>query len=106
MGLSQGSEPFFELAPGHVVSRGGLTLHMWATGQSARSGEPGYVPDSDLDEACAETTAAAVELCLSGLWERVDDGYRLLDQDYLEQVMVIQRTCDRREARRHRWRSA
>ena len=46
----------------------------------------------------AETTTAAVELWLSGLWERVDDGYWLLDQDYLEQVMVIQRTCDRREA--------
>jgi hypothetical protein len=106
VGVSRGYEPFFELGDGRLVSRCGLTLHVSATDHSARSGVPGYVPDTYLNEACAETTTAAVELCLTGLWERVDDGYRVLDQEYLEQVIVIQRNCDRREARHRRWRSA
>jgi hypothetical protein len=111
VGLSQQSEPFFEVdcargRRGRMLSRDGLMLHMSAVTDCARTPTPNFVPDVYLDEVCADTTVAAVELCLTGLWERVSDGYLVLDQEFVDQVVGFLEYCDRRAARRHRRRSA
>ena len=50
-------------------------------------GHPGFVPDQYLAGRGSETTITAAELCAAGMWEhveRVDGGYRVLDQDAVD----------------------
>lgn len=90
--MTEDEQCYFDLGGrrGPLVSGEGLRLHIDAIKHSVRRGTPGYVPDSYLNELGAHTTTAAAELCLAGVWERVIDGYRLHDQDFLDQVASIQ----------------
>jgi hypothetical protein len=65
-----------------VMTRAAWDLQVHATAHSASCGHPGFVPDDyleHLDGLSIETTITAAELCTSGMWERVDGGYRVLD---------------------------
>ena len=70
-----------------VMSRAAYDLQVLATAHSASCGHPGFVPDDyleHLDGLSIETTITAAELCTSGMWERVDRGYRVLDWEAVE----------------------
>jgi len=70
-----------------VFTRTAYDLQVQATAHSARCGHPGYVPDDyleHLDGFGIETTITAAELCAIGTWERVGDGYRVLDWEAVE----------------------
>jgi hypothetical protein len=82
------AERFIHIAAEHapgctddiVLTNAAFNLHSYGTVYSVAHGHPGWVCDEYLGNIAAETSAAAVELCLVGLWERVDGGYRILDQ--------------------------
>jgi len=70
-----------------VMSRAAWDLQCRATAHSARCSHPGFVPDDyleHLDGLSIETTITAAELCTSGIWARVDGGYRVLDWEAVE----------------------
>jgi hypothetical protein len=70
-----------------VMSREAYDLHILAISHSTSCDHPGFVPDDyleHLDGLSIETTITAVELCAVGLWERVHDGYRILDWELVE----------------------
>ena len=70
-----------------VMSRAAYDLQVRATAHSASCGHPGFVPDDyleHLDGLGIETTITAAELCTSGMWQRVDGGYRVLDWEAVE----------------------
>jgi hypothetical protein len=78
-----------ETFDGHerVFSRPAYDLLVRATADSAYDGHPGYVPDDyleHLERLGIETTITAAELCAIGMWERVGDGYRVLDWEAVE----------------------
>jgi len=69
------------------MSRAAWDLQVQATAHSASCGHPGFVPDDyleHLDGLRIETTITAAELCTSGMWERIDGGYRVLDWEAVE----------------------
>ena len=67
-----------------VMSRPAYELQVRATGHSASCGHPGFVSDEYLSGLDIETTITAAELCIAGMWERVDGGYRVLDLEAVE----------------------
>ena len=70
-----------------VISRAAYDLQVRATAHSASCGHPGFVPDDyleHLDGLSIETTITADELCTSGMWQRVDGGFRVLDWEAVE----------------------
>jgi hypothetical protein len=69
---------------GPVLSRAGFQLHSHATIHNVQSGSPGFVADDDLNAIAAETSITATELCLVGMWHRVEGGYELLDQSTVD----------------------
>lgn len=66
-----------------VLSRAAMHLHTFGVLSSIESGSPGFVSDRYLNAISAETSITALELCLSGLWERTACGYRVSDADTL-----------------------
>jgi hypothetical protein len=86
-----------------VMSRPAYDLQVQATAHSASCGHPGFVPDDyleHLDGLAVETTITAAELCMIGMWERVDGGYRVLDWEAVEVCLdqVRQREGEDRQA--------
>jgi hypothetical protein len=74
-----------------VLSRAAMHLHTFGVLSSIEAGIPGLVSDEYLDAISADTSLTALELCLAGLWERTDAGYRVSDADTLsvaEQIHV------------------
>jgi hypothetical protein len=70
-----------------IMSRAAWDLQVEATAHSASCGHPGFVPDDYLEHLGGlrvETTITAAELCTSGMWERIDGGYRVLDWEAVE----------------------
>ena len=67
-----------------VLSFAAWDLQHHATAHSAVYGHPGFVPDQYLAERGSETTITAAELCAADMWERVEGGYRVLDQDAVD----------------------
>ncbi len=70
-----------------VISQAAYELQVRATAHSASCGHPGFVPDDyleHLDGLSIETTITAAELCTSGMWQRVDGGYRVLGWEAVE----------------------
>ena len=77
-----------------VVSVAAFQLYSFGIVNSVKDGHPGFVSDEYLNAISAETTITAAELCAAGMWERVDGGYRVLDQEAVEQVAGFQRKMD------------
>jgi hypothetical protein len=85
------------------MTRAAYDLQVLATTHSASCGHPGFVPDDyleHLDGLAIEITITAAELCTIGLWQRVDDGYRVLDWEAVECCLdqVRQRTGNDKQA--------
>ena len=84
--IHMGPEDTFD-SQDRVMSRAAWDLHCRATSHSAFCGHPGFVPDDyleHLDGLSIETTITAAELCTTGMWERIDGGYRVLDWEAVE----------------------
>ena len=60
-----------------VLTRAAMHLHTFGVLTSVESATPGFVSDRYLDSVRTDTTLTALELTLTGLWERADDGYRV-----------------------------
>lgn len=66
-----------------VLSRAAFQLHSFAIMTSVHEGHPGFVSDDYLNAIAAETTVTAAELCVAGFWERVEDGYQVIEREML-----------------------
>ncbi len=76
---------------GPVVSRGALKLHTYAILVSIEVGNAGYICDDYLNAINVETSLAALELTLAGLWAREDSGYRVSEAETLRVAREVQR---------------
>jgi hypothetical protein len=89
-----------------VMSRAAYDLQIRATAHSASCGHPGFVPDDyleHLDGLSIETTITAAELCTSGMWQRVDGGYRVLDWEAVNVCLDQVRQLNGKDARALPW---
>ena len=77
-----------------VVSVAACQLHGFGTIHSVEGGHPGFVSDEYLNAISAETTITAAELCTAGMWERAEGGYKVLDQEMVQQVVGYQHKMD------------
>lgn len=77
-----------------VISRAALQLHAAGVVDAHREGHPGFVSDNYLGAIEAETTATALELCAVGLWERVEGGYLVHDDEAVRVVEETNRRMD------------
>lgn len=70
------------------VSLPALELHVRATACSVRTDCPVYVTDEMLDGIASGqvSTMAALELTLSGLWDRAQGGYVISDLGLVERL--------------------
>jgi hypothetical protein len=80
-----------------IVSVAAFQLHGHGIINSVKGDHPGFVPDEYLNAISAETTITAAELCAAGMWERVDGGYKVFDQEMVEQVVRFQHKTDQDE---------
>lgn len=73
---------------GHLppLSREAFQLHSFGALSAYKDGYPSFVSDEYLNAVAAETTSTAAELCVNGLWERVDGGYRIHDDEMLAMI--------------------
>lgn len=76
---------------GPVVTRAALKLHTYAILVSIEVGRPGFICDDYLNAISVETSIAALELSLAGLWERVPGGYRVTERETLRVAREVQR---------------
>ena len=72
-----------------VISAAAFQPHSFGVVQSVREGNPGIIGDDYLNGLTVETTLIAAELELEGLWERVDGGYRVLEQSIVAEAVRI-----------------
>lgn len=101
---AQGRPMFFRLegtSDAHgdeiIVSREAWMIHGFAVITSVRDGHAGFIGDDYLNAITAESVTAA-ELCLSGLWERVDDGYLIHDERTINYAADMTRRLDEGKA--------
>jgi hypothetical protein len=88
-----------------VMSRAAWDLQCRATAHSVFRGHPGFVPDEYLAALSTDTTITAAELCTAGMWERVGDGYRVLDQESVEVCLDRVRQIRGEDAQALAWES-
>ncbi len=70
-----------------VLSRAAFQLHSSGIVHSVDEGTPGFVSDEYLNAISAETTVTAAELCATGMWRRVDGGYKLMDEQMVQMAV-------------------
>jgi hypothetical protein len=75
---------------GAHISAPALEIHVRAVDRSVRTSSPAFVSDELLDTVApgSVTTIAALELCLVGLWLRVNGGYAVDDADLIAHLSV------------------
>ena len=76
---------------GPVVSRAALKLHTYAILVSIEVGRPGFISDDYLNAISVETSIAALELMLCGLWARLDNGYFVTEEETMRVAREVQR---------------
>lgn len=67
-----------------VLSGDAYRLHLYAMMDSLATPSPGVVTDGYLAAQREDPSAAVASLCAAGLWERCDDGFRVVDPEALE----------------------
>lgn len=86
-----------------LMSPAAEELRLLATAVSAVCGRPGFVPDGylaglggdELGDPGADPAVLAAELCRAGIWERTEDGYRVLDAEAVQ--VCVDRVRELRE---------
>lgn len=94
-------------ANGELTSEAAFELHSRGTAYSAVFDHPGFVPaeflatlaDGDLGYPAARPAQLAAELCAAGVWETVEGGYRVLDDEAVEVCVERVRELREEEAR-------
>jgi hypothetical protein len=76
---------------GPVITRDALKLHTYAILVSIEVGRPGFISDDYLSAISVETSIAALELTLCGLWARQDNGYFVTEDETLRVAREVQR---------------
>lgn len=76
---------------GPTISKTALKLHTYAVLVSIEVGHAGFISDEYLGAISVETSVAALELTLAGLWAREDNGYRVSDEETLRVAQEVQR---------------
>lgn len=76
---------------GPVVTRAALKLHTYGILVSIEVGRAGYISDDYLSAISVESSVAALELTLVGLWTRTQGGYRVSDAETLRVAREVQR---------------
>jgi len=86
-----------------LMSPAARELRFVATAVSAVRGRPGFVPDeylakldgAELGHPGANPAVLADQLCGAGIWERAEDGYRILDEEAVQ--VCVDRVRELRE---------
>ena len=76
---------------GPVITRDALKLHTYAILVSIEVGRPGFISDDYLNAISVETSIAAFELTLCGLWARQDNGYFVTEEETMRVAREVQR---------------
>ena len=73
---------------GRDVSLSALEVHVRVVDYTVHTDCPDFIDDAGLNAIAAGpvTTMAAIELCLAGLWRRIDNGYVIADDDFLRHM--------------------
>lgn len=89
------------------VSLPALELHVRAAACSVRTDCPVYVTDAMLDDIAPGqvSTMAALELTLSGLWDRAHGGYVISDLELVERLGAGMLRRNLASALRRSWRA-
>ena len=73
------------------MSLAALRLHAQALLAGFEHGTAGFVADDYLATFGRDVALNVVELCLGGLWTRVDDGYRVMSSEALRMAGEVHR---------------
>jgi hypothetical protein len=73
------------------ISLPALRLHALGLLASFEAGRPGYVSDRDLARFGGEPAAPVLELCVAGVWARVDGGYQIVSSEALRMAHEVHR---------------
>lgn len=76
---------------GPVITKSALKLHTYAILVSIEVGDAGHISDDYLNAISVETSLAALELTLAGLWTREPGGYRVSERETLRVAREVQR---------------
>ena len=87
---------------GHLVSTDALKLHTYGVVASIANGEPGLISFDYLNAVRVDTTVAALELTLAGVWSAEPGGYRVTEQETLRVARVVHDQLSRLEELRGR----
>ena len=73
---------------GRDVSLSALEMHVRVVAHTVHTDCPGFITDRGLDVVAPgpATTMAAIELCLAGLWRRIDVGYVIADDELIDHM--------------------
>lgn len=83
--------------PATLLSRCALVVYGRALINSLWSDRPGFVAEGWLSTITDEDVAT--ELCCAGWWHRVDHGYRVSDQEVVNELVGIHTVMLQRAAR-------
>jgi hypothetical protein len=92
---------------GRDVSLSALELHVRVVDHTVHAECPGFVTDRGLDTIATGdvTTMAAIELCLAGLWRRIDGGYVISDDELIDHIAQSSWTRKLAKACRRLWKT-
>jgi hypothetical protein len=80
----------------HAVSTTALRLHAQALLASFEDGHPGFVADRYLAALPVTARVAAAELCLAGVWERAERGYRVIPSEAARMADEVSRQFEQK----------
>jgi hypothetical protein len=92
---------------GRDVSLSSLEMHVRVVDHTVHTDCPEFITDRGLDVVApgSVTTMAAIELCLVGLWRRIDGGYVIADDELIRQMSRTSWTRRVRAACRRVWKA-
>lgn len=82
-------------ATGPLVSTEALKLHTYGVVASIANGEAGFISYDYLNAISVDTTVAALELTLAGVWSAECRGYRVAEHETLRVAREVHRQLTR-----------